>query len=83
MEGMTPEEENVLLKAENVALREHAPWLVAQVQDLQARLAKDSHNSSKPPPPVTGWAARPRVCGAAAAKSVVGRSATAVKPWTW
>lgn len=34
---MTPEEENVLLKAENTALRE------------QVRLAKDSHNSSKPP----------------------------------
>ena len=46
---MTPEDENVLLKAENAALREQVSMLVAQVQDLQARLAKDSHNSSKPP----------------------------------
>ena len=49
MEGMTLEDENVLLKAENAALREQVSLLVAQVQDLQARLAKDSHNSSKPP----------------------------------
>jgi transposase len=49
MEGMTLEDENVLLKAENAALREQVSMLVAQVQDLQARLAKDSHNSSKPP----------------------------------
>jgi hypothetical protein len=39
----------VLLKAENAALREQVCMLVAQVQELQARLAKDSHNSSKPP----------------------------------
>jgi transposase len=49
MEGTTPEEVNVLLKAENAALREHVLLLTMQVQDLQARLAKDSHNSSKPP----------------------------------
>ena len=49
IESMTPEDENVLLKAENAALREQVSLLVAQVQDLQARLAKDSHNSSKPP----------------------------------
>jgi transposase len=49
MEGMTSEEENVLLKAENAALREQVLMLTVQVQDLQARLAKDSHNSSKPP----------------------------------
>jgi hypothetical protein len=44
MEGMTPEEENVLLKAEIAALREQVLMLTVQVQDLQARLAKDSHN---------------------------------------
>ena len=46
---MTPEEENVLIKAENTALREQVTKLLAQVEDLQARLAKDSHNCSKPP----------------------------------
>jgi transposase len=46
---MTPAEENVALKAENAALREQVKALVAQVHELQARLAKDSHNSSKPP----------------------------------
>jgi transposase len=30
-------------------LREQIVWLRTQVQDLHARLAKDSHNSSKPP----------------------------------
>src|SRR5258706_16093249 len=56
---MTPAERIAELEAENAALRvrvsEIAPLqaqireLTAQVQDLQARLAKDSHNSSKPP----------------------------------
>jgi len=56
---MTPEEEMVHLKAENAALRERVRELlvlrdqVAQlaqrVQELEARLSKDSHNSSKPP----------------------------------
>lgn len=46
---MTPEAENALLKAENAALREQVTVLMAQVQELEARLAKDSHNSSKPP----------------------------------
>ncbi len=56
---MTPAERIAELEAENAALRvrvrEIAPLqaqiqeLVAQVQDLQARLAKDSHHSSKPP----------------------------------
>src|SRR5271166_7049485 len=59
MESMTPEEEMVHLKAENAALRERVRELlvlrdqVAQlaqrVQELEARLSKDSHNSSKPP----------------------------------
>jgi transposase len=46
---MTPAEENVALKAENATLREQVKALVTQVHELQARLAKDSHNSSKPP----------------------------------
>ena len=45
---MTPEEEEAL-RAENAALREQVHALLARVQELEARLAKDSHNSSKPP----------------------------------
>ena len=37
------------LEAENAALRERVEVLAAQVQELQARLARDSRNSSKPP----------------------------------
>ena len=37
------------LEAENAALREHVRVLLERVQELEARLAKDSHNSSKPP----------------------------------
>jgi transposase len=46
---MTPDEDIAALKAENAALREQVSVLVARVQELEARLAKDSHNSSKPP----------------------------------
>jgi transposase len=56
---MTLEERSAELEAENAALREQVrelprlreqiAWLTTQMQDLQARLAKDSHNSSKPP----------------------------------
>ncbi len=46
---MTPEEEIALLRAENAALREQNAWLLERVQHLEARLAKDSHNRSKPP----------------------------------
>jgi transposase len=46
---MTPEERAVELEAENAALREQVRALLARVQELEARLAKDSHNSSKPP----------------------------------
>jgi hypothetical protein len=56
---MTPEEEIATLKAENAALcvqvselpllRAQVEALAAQVRDLQARAAKDSHNSGKPP----------------------------------
>ncbi len=56
---MTLQDRIAELEAENAALREQVrevPFLreqvarlVAHVQDLHARLAKDSHNSSKPP----------------------------------
>src|SRR6476661_924923 len=46
---MTPEDENALLRAENARLREQVEALGALVHELQARLAKDSHNSGKPP----------------------------------
>jgi hypothetical protein len=46
---MTPEDENALLKAANAALREQVTTLVLRVQELEARLAKESHNSGKPP----------------------------------
>src|SRR5450432_1246567 len=46
---MTPEEENAALRSENADLREQVRMLAGEVQALRARLAKDSHNSSKPP----------------------------------
>ena len=46
---MTLDEAIVALKAENAALREQVQTLLARVQELEGRLAKDSHNSSKPP----------------------------------
>jgi len=46
---MTPEDENVLLKAENAVPREQVKVLATRVRELDGRLAKDSHNSSKPP----------------------------------
>ena len=56
---MRPEEELVVLRAENAALREQVrevrllqeqvTLLLARVRDLEARLAKDSHTSGKPP----------------------------------
>jgi transposase len=46
---MTPAARIAELEAENAALRERVELLAAQVQELQARLAKDSHNSGKPP----------------------------------
>jgi transposase len=59
MESMTLEERIAELEAENTALREQVQelplfWdqivlLVGRVQELEARLTKDSHNSSKPP----------------------------------
>lgn len=46
---MTPADEIAALKAENAQQREQIAALLARVRDLEARLAKDSHNSSKPP----------------------------------
>jgi transposase len=46
---MTLEEENAVLRAENTTLHEQVQRLAAEVQELKGRLAKDSHNSSKPP----------------------------------
>jgi len=50
---MTPEERAAKLEAESAALREQVREqvraLLERVQVLEARLAKDSHNSSKPP----------------------------------
>src|SRR5215831_5486765 len=53
---MTPAEEIAALKAENVRVQalyeqsqEQVTILLARVRDLEARLAKDSHNSGKPP----------------------------------
>src|SRR5438045_71268 len=60
---MTPEQEllqlkfeNAQLKAENAQIREQLAaseatlaQLVGRLQELEARLAQDSHNSSKPP----------------------------------
>ena len=46
---MSPEDCIAELGAENAALREQNAVLLEQVEHLEARLAKDSHNSSKPP----------------------------------
>src|SRR5215472_6807128 len=46
---MTPEARITQLEAENTRQREQIAALVARVQELEARLAKDSHNSGKPP----------------------------------
>jgi hypothetical protein len=46
---MTPEHEHAQLEAENAALREQVQTLVERVRDLEARLAKGGHKSSKSP----------------------------------
>src|SRR5229473_518570 len=46
---MTPAARIAELEAENAHQREQIAALVARIQELEARLAKDSHNSSKPP----------------------------------
>lgn len=43
------EAENARVTADNATLREQVAGLVARVQELEGRLAKDSHNSGKPP----------------------------------
>jgi transposase len=46
---MTLEERIAELEADNAALREQVAVLAERLHELEARLAKDSHNSSKPP----------------------------------
>ena len=46
---MTAEERIAHLEAENAQQREQIAALLVRVQELEGRLAKDSHNSSKPP----------------------------------
>lgn len=46
---MTEQDRITELEAENAQQREQIAALVERVRDLEARLAKDSHNSSKPP----------------------------------
>jgi hypothetical protein len=46
---MRPDERIAQLEAEIERLREQNLALLVRVQDLEARLAKDRHNSSKPP----------------------------------
>ena len=46
---MTPAARIAELEAENAHQREQIAALVTRVQELEARLAKDSHTSSKPP----------------------------------
>ena len=48
-ENATLRAENVALRAENVALRAECQGLRDEVQSLKEQIAKDSHNSSKPP----------------------------------
>jgi transposase len=43
------EAENAALRADNAALRAQVQLLLGRVEEVEARLAKDSHNSSKPP----------------------------------
>src|SRR5262249_59989475 len=46
---MRSDERIAELEAENALLREQVTSLLARVQELEARLAKDSHNSGRPP----------------------------------
>lgn len=46
---MTPDERIAELEAVNAQQREQIATLLERVRDLEARLAKDSHNSGKPP----------------------------------
>ncbi len=46
---MAPDDRIAELAAENAQPREQISALLERVRDLEARLAKDSHSSSKPP----------------------------------
>jgi hypothetical protein len=79
---MTPEARIAELEAENATLRQQVEQLAAQVQELHARLAKDSHNSGKPPSTMGGGANR-RACARRAARSPAGNWATAARRCIW
>jgi transposase len=63
-------------------LREQVALLAAQVQDLQARLAKDSHKSSKPPSS-DGLARKTKSLRRRSGKKPGGRLAVAARPCGW
>jgi hypothetical protein len=46
---MTDHDRIAKLEAKNAQLRDHMAALLERVRHLEAQLAKDSHNSSKPP----------------------------------
>ena len=85
---MTSEERIAELEAENAALRvqvselpglrEQVTTLLARVQELEARLAKDSHNSGKPPSS-DGLKRKRRACARAVARRPVGSSRTCAR----
>ena len=79
---MTPEDEIAALEAENASQREQIAALLERVQELEARLAKDSHNSGKPPS-VTGWGARRGACARRAARSRAGSWGIAARRCSW
>ena len=79
---MTLEERIAELEAENAALREQLTVLAAQVQDLHARLAKDSHNSSKPPSS-DGLARKTKSLRRRSGKKPGGKLATVARPYGW
>ncbi len=58
---MTKDEELEQLRAENAFLREELARAQEQLQALQDRLGKDSHNNSLPPPIAS--CVHPRACG--------------------
>jgi transposase len=53
------EAENATLHEQNRTLQEQLAAALAELQEIKGRLAKDSHNSSKPPSS-DGLARRPR-----------------------
>src|SRR5262252_8692975 len=64
--------ENGSLRTETASLREQVQALVARVQELEGRLAKDSHNSSKPPS-TDGLARKPKSLRAKSGKKSGGQ----------